>query len=146
MQERRSFDANRVLPYAGVRFINAVPDSSGAFGIDFRFIDQLESNAHFRIAFRNNPSNNVSTQIQYKGAREGSRHFRIFLDDSIQSIASTVLKDTSVSLTKLHNYTAIMWGNGRSISTVAGTAGGENAPAFWEEDVADPGAARSRFA
>jgi hypothetical protein len=43
------------IPTAGVRFINAVPDSSGAFGLDFRFVDLVESNAHFRIAFRNNP-------------------------------------------------------------------------------------------
>src|SRR3954447_912137 len=85
-----------VLPYAGVRFINAVPDSSGAFGMDFRFVDLLESNAHFRIAFRDNPSaasGGISSQIEYKGAREGARHFRIFLDDTLQAIASTVVKD-----------------------------------------------------
>jgi len=133
-----------VLPYAGVRFINAVPDSAGAFGMDFRFVDQLESNAHFRIAFRNNPSTatgGISSQIQYKGAREGARHFRVFLDDTIQSIAATVVRDTTVNLTKLKNYTAIMWGNGRSVSTIpAGTAGGDKmALAFWEETVLDPG-------
>ena len=100
------------LPYAGVRFINAVPDSSGAFGMDFRFVDLLESNAHFRITFRNTPGTvgtpavSVSTAIQYKGAREGSRHFRVFLDDTLQSIASTVVVDATVNLTKEHNYTA----------------------------------------
>jgi hypothetical protein len=129
-----------VLPYAGVRFINAVPDSAGAFGMDFRFVDQLESNAHFRIAFRNNPSaaGGVSSQIQYKGAREGSRHFRIFLDDTIQTIASTVVKDSTVALTQLHNYTAIMWGNGRS----ATTAPDAMRLSFWEEDVAAPAAGK----
>jgi hypothetical protein len=123
-----------ILPYAGVRFINAVPDSSGAFGLDFRFVDILESNAHFRIAFRNGPSSNVSTGIQYKGAREGSRHFRIFLDDTLQSIASTVVKDTTVSLTKLRNYTALLQGNGRS------AAGSPTAMrlTFYEEDVTEP--------
>lgn len=128
-----------VLPYAGVRFINAVPDSSGAFGMDFRFVDILESNAHFRILFRNGPSSNVSTQIQYKGAREGNRHFRIFLDDTIQAIASTVVKDTTVTLVKLNNYTAMLWGNGRS----AATAPDAMRLSFWHEDVADPGAGKT---
>src|SRR3954447_10367627 len=83
-----------VLPYAGVRFINAVPDSSGALGLDFRFVDILESNAHFRITFRNGGTA-TAPAIQYKGARDGSRHFRIFLDDTIQTIASTVVKDST---------------------------------------------------
>src|SRR3954470_19208461 len=85
-----------VLPYAGVRFINAVPDTAGAFGLDFRFVDLLESNAHFRITFRNSPTTtlpNVPTSIQYKGAREGSRQFRVFPDDTLQSVASKVLVD-----------------------------------------------------
>ena len=124
-----------ILPYAGVRFINAVPDSSGAFGMDFRFIDLVESNAHFRIAFRNNPSStNVSSQIQYKGAREGSRRFRIFLDDTLQSIATTVVKDTTVALVSGHNYTALMMGNGRS----AATAPDAMRLDFYEETVGAP--------
>jgi hypothetical protein len=128
-----------VLPYAGVRFINAVPDSSGAFGMDFRFIDIVESNAHFRIAFRNSPTGVVSTQIQYKGAREGTaRRFRIFLDDTLQSIATTVIKDTTVNLVSGHNYTAMMQGNGRSAATAADAM----RLSFWEEDVAAPAAGR----
>jgi len=31
-----------VGPTAGVRFINAVPDSAGNFGLDFRFVDFVE--------------------------------------------------------------------------------------------------------
>src|SRR5215207_9417300 len=76
------------IPTAGVRFINAVPDTGAAYGLDFRFVDLPESNAHFRITFRNTPNTPAgvtgSTQIQYKGARAGNRRFRIFLDDSIQ--------------------------------------------------------------
>ena len=127
--------------YAGVRFINAVPDSAGAFGLDFRFVDLLESNAHFRIAFRNSPSaspGGISATVQYKGAREGARHFRIFLDDSLQSIASTVLKDSTVNITTQHNYTAMLWGNARS----AAAAPDAMRLSFWEEDVADPGAGK----
>jgi len=128
------------LPYAGVRFINAVPDSAGSFGMDFRFVDLLESNAHFRITFRNGPgtagtpAQNVSTSIQYKGAREGKRNFKIFLDDTLQSVASKVLKDTTVTLTKEHNYTAVLWGNARSATTAADAM----RLGFWDEDVTAP--------
>jgi len=111
-------------PTAGVRFINAVPDSSGAFGFDMRFVDIVESNAQFRITFRNSPSQSVSagnsdtlivgTGIQFKGAAAGARHFRIFLSDTLQSIASTVVVDSTATLVADHNYTFILWGNGRS--------------------------------
>ena len=135
-----------VLPYAGVRFINAVPDTAGAFGLDFRFVDLLESNAHFRITFRNQPgtfqqatgqpTTNVSTAIQFKGAREGSRHFKVFLDDTLQNLASSVLVDNTQTLVKGHNYTAMLWGNARSAATTGAGAGGDKmALSFWEEDV-----------
>src|SRR5581483_6419542 len=84
-------------PTSGVRFINAVPDTGGAGGLDFRFVDIVENSAAFKITFRNNPQSSggvtASSAIQYKAAQAGSRHFRIFLDDTIQTIASTVLKD-----------------------------------------------------
>lgn len=129
--------STEVLPYAGVRFINAVPDSAGAFGMDMRFLDIFEHNAHFQHNFRSGPSAAppfVSTQIQFKGARAGNRNFRIFLNDTIQSIASTVVKDTTVSLTAQTNYTAMLWGNGRSTGADAMRL------SFWPEDVANPGA------
>lgn len=112
------------VPTAGVRFINAVPDSSAAFGFDLRFVDIVESNAQFRITFRNSPTATVSTgasdtlvvgtSIQFKDARAGARHFRIFLSDTLQSIATTVVVDSTVTLLATHNYTFILWGNGRS--------------------------------
>jgi hypothetical protein len=109
------------IPTAGVRFINAVPDTGGAFGMDFRFVDIVESNAAFRIAFRNNPQTSggvtASTGIEYKNARAGLRHFRVFLDDTLQSVASTVLKDSTVTLEANHNYTFLLWGNSRSTGT-----------------------------
>lgn len=123
--------------YAGVRFINAVPDTAGAFGIDFRFVDLLESNAQYRVTFRNTPgtfrqasgqpTTNVSTSIQYKGARQGSRHFRVFPDDTLQSIASMILAEQTVDLVTQHNYTAMLWGNARSTGTDAMRLD------FWEE-------------
>lgn len=107
-----------VIPTAGVRFINAVPDSAGAFGLDFRFIDFVESNAQFRIQFRNAPTTSggitASTAVEYKNARAGTRHFRIFLSDSIPAIASTVLKDSTLTLEASHNYTVVLWGAARS--------------------------------
>src|SRR6476469_1935182 len=70
------------IPTAGVRFINAVPDTNA---MDFRFIDIVESNAHYNIGCRNGPSTvggvTGAAQIEYKNARAGSRHFRIFLSD-----------------------------------------------------------------
>ena len=64
---------SEVIPTAGVRFINAVPDTGGAFGLDFRFIDIVENSDTYRATFRNNPitSANVtaSSNIQYKNAK-----------------------------------------------------------------------------
>jgi hypothetical protein len=110
------------IPTAGIRFINAVPDSSGAFGFDMRFVDIVESNTQFYMTFRDGPSQTVSggdtliigSKIEFKGARAGSRHFRVFLSDTLQSIASTVVVDSTVTLVADHNYTFILWGNGRS--------------------------------
>lgn len=122
------------IPTAGVRFINAVPDSSGAFGFDFRFVDIVENNVHYAVTFRNSPVTSggvtASTKTQFKAARAGSRHFVVFLDDSIQSIASTKLKDSTVNLTAGSNYTGIMWGQGRA-GTMKFT--------FFEDNPADPG-------
>jgi len=123
------------IPTAGVRFINAVPDSAGAFGLDFRFVDLVESNAHFRITFRNGPTTaagvTAATQTQFKNARAGSRNFVIFLDDTLQTIASTKLKDTTVTLEAGKNYTAILWGAARL---------GAMKLTFFEDVPADPGA------
>lgn len=123
------------IPTAGVRFINASPDTSGAFGVDFRFVDLVESNSQFRQTFRSGPTTSggvtASTLVQYKAARAGARLFNVFLDDTIQSIATTKVFTGTANLTAGSNYTYIMWGQGR-----AGTLKLTN----WEENVADPGA------
>lgn len=106
------------VPTAGVRFINALPDSAGAFGLDFRFVDILESNAQFRVPFRNTPTTTgavtASSATQFKAAQAGSRHFVVFLDDTIQAIASTKLKDSTMTLEAGKNYTVILWGVSRA--------------------------------
>lgn len=138
-------------PTAGVRFIHAVPDTAA---MDMRFIDMIENNAQFNIAYRNNvvtsPSDATgvpaSTFIQYKPARAGSRHFRIFMNGNCtatacdQSVAATVVKDTTVELVAGRNYTALLWG----YANPTGPGRPAGAPAmqltFFEETVADPGA------
>jgi hypothetical protein len=126
------------IPTAGVRFINALPDTGAAFGLDFRFVDLPESNAHFRITFRNTPTTSAgvtgSTQIQYKNARAGSRRFRIFLDDTLQAAAQTMLKDSTLNLEAGKNYTVLLWGRARS------TGSDRMRLTVIDESVADPGA------
>jgi len=126
------------IPTAGLRFINAVPDTGASFGLDFRFVDMVESNAHFRIRFRNNPqtSDTVtgSTAIQYKNTRAGQRHFRIFLSDSSQAVASVVLKDSTLNLEGGKLYTVLLWGNARS------SGADRMRLTVLEENAADPGA------
>ena len=108
------------IPTAGVRFLNALPDTQA---VDFRFVDIPENSAHWNIAFRNNPTTTscvtASTQVQYKNVRAGSRHFRIFLSDTIQAIASTVVKDSTFDFTQDKQYTVLLWGRSRSGATPA---------------------------
>jgi hypothetical protein len=122
---------------AGVRFINAVPDTGAAFGLDFRFVDITENSDAFRITFRNTPSASgavvAGAQIQYKPAQVGSRHFRIFLSDTLQSIATVVLKDSTVNLQQGHLYTFLLWGNARS------TGSDQMRLTVIDETVTDPG-------
>jgi len=124
-------------PTAGIRFVNAVPDSAGAFGLDFRFVDIVENSDAFRIGFRDAPSSSgvaVATAAQFKPAQAGSaRHFRIFLDDTLQAVASTVIKDSTLNLVASHNYTVILWGRARSNGADKMTL------TVIDETVADPG-------
>jgi hypothetical protein len=102
------------IPTAGVRFINAVPDTGA---MDLRFVDIVESNAHWNIAFRNNPTTTAgvtsSTMVQYKNTQAGARHLRVFMSGVTPSVASTVVKDTTVTFEAGKLYTLIMWGNAR---------------------------------
>ena len=130
--------ATENIPTSGVRFINAVPDTAGAFGLDLRFVDIVENSAQFRVAFRNAPSTasgvTTAAAVQYKPARAGQRRFAIFMDDTVQSIAQLKLKDTTVSLVAGTNYTAILWGGARTGATPGIKL------SFITEAVPDPGA------
>lgn len=125
--------------FAGVRFINAVPDTGAAFGLDFRFVDLVENSDAFRITFRDTPSTSgaivAGAQIEFKAAQVGTaRHFRIFLSDTIQTAAQVVLKDSTVNLEQGHNYTFLLWGNARS------SGADKMRLTVIDENVADPGA------
>lgn len=121
-----------IPPTAGIRFINAVPDSSGGNGMDFRFVDRVENNAQPGLLFAGSPNTangwTSSFKIQYKAAVAGTRYFKIFLSDTLQSAASTVMNaptttidapstlmpdDSTINLTAGKNYTVILWGNAR---------------------------------
>lgn len=101
------------IPTAGVRFLNVVPDTGGAFGVDFRPVDIVENSTFYQMTFRN------TTLFFYKNARAGSRHFKVFLDDSLASVASTVLADTTITLEAGKRYTFILWGFSRTGQTPA---------------------------
>ena len=142
------------IPTAGVRFINAVPDTGA---MDFRFVDQAESNAHWNIAFRNSPTIAggvpASTLVQYKNARAGSRTFKIFMNGGCspsscnQAAATDEIATQTVTLEAGKLYTALLWGyaNPSRAGSPAGLPAG--APAmvldFYEETVADPGATKT---
>ena len=119
------------IPTAGVRFIHAVPDATA---MDFRAVDLVE-NGHFQIGFRNNPVTTAtvtaSSQIEFKNARAGSRHFKLFLDGTTAAVASTVIQDITTTLIAGKNYTFLLQG-----SATAGTM----KLVTIEENVADPGA------
>lgn len=127
-----------VTPTSGVRFINALPDSAGAFGLDFRFIDIVENSTAFRVPFRMSPAVTGgvtgATQIQYRAAAAGSRRFAIFLDDTIAAITSTKLKDSTVTLVDGKNYTFVLWGAAR--------AGQMKVTIIDESTIPDPGTSK----
>ncbi len=113
------------IPTAGVRFLHAVPDTGA---MDFRLVDQVNNSGHWGITFRN------STNFWYKGARAGQRHVRIFMSGTTADVASTVVKDTVVTLEADKRYTFIMWGNARPGSSLPMRL------SVIEDDPADPGA------
>ncbi len=119
------------IPTSGVRFIHAVPDT---IAMDLRAVDIVE-NGQFQIGFRNNPVTTggvtASSQIEFKNARAGSRHFRLFLDGTTAAVASTVIKDTPLTLTAGTNYTFLLQGSAKA---------GTMALSIIAENITDPGA------
>jgi hypothetical protein len=120
------------IPTAGVRFIHAVPDTGA---MDFRPVDIVENSTFYNVGFRG------TSLLYYKNARAGARHFRIFLSPDLaltaeeqQAMASTVVKDTTVTLEAGHRYTFILWGFSRP-----GSSPGMRLDVI-DDNPADPGA------
>lgn len=128
------------LPMAGVRFINAVPDTGSMV---FRFVDIPENNVHWDMPFRNNvvttSSVPASTKLQYKASQSGERQFRIFMYGTTIDVASTVVHDGTFDFEAGRNYTVLIWG----YANPTGPGRPANAPAMqvdiFPEDVPDPG-------
>lgn len=105
------------IPTAGVRFINAVPDTGS---MDFRAVDIVENSSFYNVAFRTAPSS-AGGGFFYKNARAGSRHYKVFrtptaTDPAATQLATaqTVVVDTTVTLDAGKLYTFILWGLSRT--------------------------------
>ena len=78
---------------AYVRYVNAVPDTSG---VDFRYVDAIENSPIF-------PNVTYRTYTPYQATGAGPRHLKIFIiptayrSDSSQLIARQFLQDTTIT-------------------------------------------------
>src|ERR1043165_10021596 len=70
------------IPTAGIRFINAVPDTGA---MDFRPVDIVENSQFYNVTFRS------TTLLYYKNARAGTRHFTVFRTPTQTAPAATQL-------------------------------------------------------
>ena len=115
------FTLTEDIPTAGIRFVNAVPDTGA---MDLRPVDIVENSHFYEVTFRS------TSLLYYKPARAGQRHFKIFmavtagmrtvLNAAAQAAhASTVVQDIDVNLEAGKRYTFIIWGNMRTGSTPA---------------------------
>jgi len=94
----------RFPPLAGVRFINAVPDTGA---IDVRAIDQVDfSPVGNAIAFRS------GTEHQPTEAK--TRHFRAFITSTNPVIASNPIIDTTLTFGENSRYTVLLTGSART--------------------------------
>jgi hypothetical protein len=95
-------------PLAGVRFINAVNDTSA---LDFRAIDQIQfSPVANALAYRG------STEYQPTEAKD--RHFRVFVTSQNQAIASNPIDDETVTFAANSRYTLLLTGSARTPGSV----------------------------
>jgi hypothetical protein len=103
------------IPTAGVRFINAVPDTGAA---DFRPVDLPENTTFYNVGFRG------TSLLFYKNATAGSRHFKVFQSPDASktaevqiAMAQVVFADTTYTIEAGKRYTFILWGFARAGSS-----------------------------
>jgi hypothetical protein len=91
-------------PLAGVRFINALPDTGD---VDIRAIDQIEfSPVANALRYR--------SATQYWPTQAGARHLRVFVTSLDPAVTSQYLVDTTVTFEAGVNYTLLLTGSGRN--------------------------------
>jgi hypothetical protein len=106
-------------PLAGVRFINAVSDTSA---IDIRSVDQiLFSPVGNALAYRG------ATEHQPTEAKE--RHFRVFVTSQNQAIASNPIDDELITFAPNSSYTLLLTGSARNPGSVKFVVINDDAPA-----------------
>src|ERR1043166_4476865 len=121
------------IPTAGIRFINAVPDTGA---MDFRPVDIVENSQFYNVTFKS------TTLLYYKNARAGTRHFTGFRTPTATDPGTTQLATAQTVVADLPRevleagklYTYILWGFSRTGSTPA-----MNITRI-TDDPADPGA------
>jgi hypothetical protein len=97
-------------PLAGVRFINALPDT---FDVDIRMVDQVDWSATAnKLPFR--------SATQYWPTEAKARHIRVFPQPGVDAVngvnpvvVSTVLLDTTITFEADRQYTLLLTGSAR---------------------------------
>jgi len=103
---------------AALRYINLVPDTGA---LNFRIVDIINNapnsiGATFRTG--GNPYGSGTTlPPPYFPVDAGTRHIKVFLNSSVDSLATQVLLDTTVTFVENSNYTFYLYGYARTGST-----------------------------
>ncbi len=110
-------------PLAGLRFFDAVPDTTF---MDFRTVDLVQYSpnavrARFRTGGDPNGVSNGTNSPPYQPIRTGSHDIRVFLDSAITgnsnntlAVDTIVMFDTTMNFVENHNYTFILYGSARA--------------------------------
>lgn len=80
---------NTPAPSAGIRYVNAVPDT---LPLDFHAVDIVENSPYIATNFRE------IKQASYTRAATGSRHFRVFPNSTNITVTSVPLADLALDL------------------------------------------------
>jgi hypothetical protein len=113
-------------PLAGVRFINAVNDTSA---LDIRAIDQVAfSPVANALAYRG------ATQHQPTEAKE--RHFRVFVTSQNAAIGSNPIDDELITFAPNSRYTLLVTGSARTPGSVKFVVINDDAPATAAGEIA----------
>ena len=97
-------------PLAGVRFVNALPDT---FDVDIRYIDQVDWSPHAnKLGFR--------AGTAHQATEAGTRHIRVFAqpgpgaNGADPAVVSQILLDTTITFEVDRRYTLLLTGSARA--------------------------------